>query len=144
ANATAQGTGVSLTFTAINTPSTITDGADAIGPITVNIGDGIGGASADQLVLLGSNQINDIAFLNVRASGKLDLNNQSDTNAGTLTLESGLTSSASIATGTGTLFLGNNNTNTVQAQAGTVGGTASVTISGKLALNHQVTAVPTG
>jgi fibronectin-binding autotransporter adhesin len=66
------------------------------------IGDGLGGANADQVVLLGNDQIPNTKPITINSSGLLNLNGFNDT-VGALTLVGG-----SIATGAGRLTLGAN------------------------------------
>lgn len=75
-----QGGGTANSYTG---PTTINEGAvvlfknagvNALGSGAVTVGDGVGGARADKLILRNSNQINDSAALTVSASGVLDLN----------------------------------------------------------------------
>src|SRR5262249_16537329 len=48
-------------------------GVDAISSQAIQIGDNVGGAGADQLIWLGSNQVNDGASITVQGSGVLNL-----------------------------------------------------------------------
>ncbi|HZJ17069.1 MAG TPA: autotransporter-associated beta strand repeat-containing protein, partial [Chthoniobacteraceae bacterium] len=111
-----------------------TAGVDAVTAFGIQVGDNIGGAGADQLILAASNQINDGATLTVTSSGALNLNNQSDNVNPVVTLNSGLgvAAVASLTTGSGTLTISGGLT--VSAQGSTFGNVLPVTVSGTLAL----------
>ena len=104
---------------------TKTAGVDAIARDLV-IGDGIGGANADEVILFANDQINDTTATNtvtINSSGRLNLNSRNET-LRFLTLNGG-----SVATGIGTLtFTGATNNLTVNASS------ASASISGNLNL----------
>src|SRR6185312_1931253 len=97
-------------------------------------GDNVGGPGADVLKWIGSDQLLDTNTVNVQSSGTLDLNGQDETVNNTLTLISGPTGAAAVATGAGTLTINNNAYITLNAQTGTLGFTSPATISGNLAL----------
>ena len=74
---------------------------NAIPNVGLTIGDEVGGADADKLVLLANNQIDDALNVVLRGSAQFDLDNFSDGTAGA-TLYVGPLASSEIVTGTGT------------------------------------------
>jgi autotransporter-associated beta strand protein len=97
------------------------------------IGDGLGGVNSDVVRLLLSNQIANLSEVTIDESGRLDLNNQSET-IGPLILFEG-----SISTGTGTLTLNGDITATGLA-AGPINGAV---ISGRLNLGTGTRTIET-
>jgi autotransporter-associated beta strand protein len=83
-----------------------TPGVDAIGGGTLIIGNG-GGNDTDIVQIEGANQIANGVALDIRDSGRLNLNNNTET-IGALNLQTGTGAGATINTGTGTLTLGGN------------------------------------
>src|SRR5262249_507228 len=101
----------------------------------VSLGDNVGGADADQLVLAASEQVADATTpLTIQSSGKLDLNGFNETVGTTVAVVNGFTRAEEIATGTGTLTISNSTYITASNLANTLGSMTPVLISGNLAL----------
>ena len=88
-----------------------TAGVTAVGG-NLTIGDGAGGANADIVKLLASNQIIDSSLVLIHgSSGSLDLNNFSETIAGFADTGAVAVNGSSVALGSGTLTFGADNVN---------------------------------
>ncbi len=113
-----------------------TPGANAANG-TITVGDNVGVANADRLVLLNSNQIQDTNNITVGASGRFDYGTFTET-INAFNLQMGVISSGTI-TGTGALTIVNNSSvdnlpNTGNTPAASGGSAGPATIAGTLVL----------
>ena len=101
------------------------NGGATLGTSNVIIGDGVGGAGADILLLYFSNQISDTASLTINSSGEFDMNQQAEA-IGSLAMTGGDVNTRN----SGALTLGGDVTTYADATTATVSGTGTLNLGG--------------
>ena len=116
-------------------------GANAIAT-TVTVGDSVGSAGAERLVLLQSNQIADANNATVSSTGRFDLGSNNDS-INSFSVQAGLNASGSIVATTGTLTILANSSVDVLPNSNAGGSAGPVTISASIALQASAGAAAT-